>query len=172
LTQDKIRVILNTGKQDDMAKIKPLRENDLFKDFSDKEIAVVSQIVSEKAYPKGTPIYVENMLGESLFIVKSGSVEIKKNLGAGGENLVAVIGPGELFGEMAILEGGPRLVSAKAQEETELLMISGDDFKAFMEKEPVVCLKLFLGIIKMFTRRIRELMPLVEEFLSWKSKKK
>lgn len=155
-----------------MAKIKPLKENELFKDFSDKEIAVISQIVSEKTYPTGTPIYVENMLGESLFIIKNGTVEIRKNLGPVGEQLVAALGPGEFFGEMALLEGGPRLVSAKTQQEAELLIISGDDFRALMEKEPLTCLKLFLSIIKVFNKRIREIMPLAEEFLSWKTKKK
>lgn len=155
-----------------MAKIKPLKENELFKDFSDKEIAVISQIVNEKTYPKGTPIYVENMLGESLFIIKSGSVEIRKNLGQGGDQLVSTLGEGEFFGEMALLEGGPRLVSAKTHEETELLVVSGDDFKALMEKEALVCLKLFLSIVKVFTKRIREIMPLAEEFLAWKVKKK
>lgn len=155
-----------------MAKIKPLKESELFKDFSDKEIATISQIVSEKAFPTGTPIFVENMLGESLFIVKSGGVEIRRNIGGVGDQLVMTAGPGDFFGEMALLEGGPRLVSAKTQEDTELLIIAGDDFRALMEKEPLTCLKLFLAVIKVFTKKIRDIMPLAEEFLSWKVKKK
>lgn len=155
-----------------MAKIKPLKENELFKEFSDKEIATISQIVGEKAFPKGTPIFVENMLGESLFIIKSGSVEIRRNMGGLGDSLVTTLGPGEFFGEMALFEGGPRLVSAKTQEDTELLIIAGDDYKALIEKEPLTCLKLFLAIIKVFTKRIHDILPLAEEFLSWKVKKK
>ncbi|UCD84020.1 MAG: cyclic nucleotide-binding domain-containing protein [Deltaproteobacteria bacterium] len=155
-----------------MAKIKTLKESELFKDLSDKEIAVVSQIATEKTIPKNTPLFVENMLGESLFIIKSGSVQISKVIPEEGERNLLSLGPGDFFGEMALLNGGARMVSAKTIEETDLLVINHDDFKALMDKEPAGCLKFLQGIIKIFVNRIRDNTQLINEFIAWKAKSK
>jgi CRP/FNR family cyclic AMP-dependent transcriptional regulator len=155
-----------------MAKIKALKETELFKDLTDKEIAVISQVVTEKTMPKNTPLFVENMLGESLFIIKSGSVQVSKVIPEIGEQNLLVLGHGDFFGEMALLNGGARMVSAKAVEETELLIITRDDFKGLLDKEPASCLKFLQGIIAVFINRIRGSNQLISEFIAWKSKNK
>ena len=158
----------NLVEGENMAKIKQIKESELFKDFSDKEIAVISQIVSERKFPANTPIFVENMLGESLFLIKSGTIEISKNIPQIGETKFLTIGAGEFFGEMAVLDGGSRLVSAKVTEEAELLIMSGDAFKTLSESEPMVCLKMLLSIIKITTKRFRENIANFDEFMAWK----
>ena len=155
-----------------MAKIKTLKESELFKDLSDKEIAVISQIATEKTIPENTPLFVENMLGESLFIIKSGSVQISKVIPGVGEQNLLSLAPGDFFGEMALLNGGARMVSAKTEEKTELLIISRDDFKGLLEKEPACCLKFLQGIVGVFTNRIRGSSQLINEFIAWKAKNK
>ena len=155
-----------------MAKIKALKETELFKNLTDKEIAVISQVVTEKTMPKNTPLFVENMLGESLFIIKSGSVQVSKVIPGIGEQNLLVLGAGDFFGEMALLNGGARMVSAKAVEETELLIITRDDFKGLLDKEPASCLKFLQGIITVFINRVRGSNELISEFIAWKSKSK
>ncbi len=155
-----------------MAKIKALKDTELFKDLTDKELAVISQIVTEKTMPGNTPLFVENMLGESLFIIKSGSVQVSKVIPGIGEQNLLTLGPGDFFGEMALLNGGARMVSAKTVEETELLVITRDDFKELLEKEAASCLKFLQEIIRVFTNRIRNSNQLISEFIAWKSKNK
>lgn len=150
-----------------MTKIKTMKENQLFKDLNDKDIAVLSQITLEKTIPKNTPIYVERMLGESFYIIKSGAVQISKNIKGLGEKDVFVLKPGDFFGELALLDGGPRPVSARTIEDTELLIIDRDDFLKLMEKEPLTCIKVLSAIVKLFTQRIRENQALFDDFIEW-----
>ncbi len=150
-----------------MTKIKTMKENQLFKELSDKDIAVLSQITLEKRIPKNTPIYVERMLGESFYIIKSGAVQITKNIRGLGDKELVVLKEGDFFGELALLDGGARPVSARTIEDTELLIIDRDDFVKLMEKEPITCTKVLSAIVKLFTQRIRENLGLFDEFIEW-----
>ncbi|HEY4716757.1 MAG TPA: cyclic nucleotide-binding domain-containing protein [bacterium] len=150
-----------------MSKIKAMKENIFFKDLSDKEIAIISQITNEKTIPNHTPIYVERMLGESFYIIKSGSVQISKQLSGTGDKEVLQLNAGDFFGELSLLDGGSRPVSARAIENTELLVIDRDDFLKLIEKEPLLCAKILSAIIKLFSKRIRDNLPLLDEFLEW-----
>jgi CRP-like cAMP-binding protein len=150
-----------------MTKIKTMKENQLFKELTDKDIAVLSQITLEKTIPKNTPIYVERMLGESFYIIKSGAVQISKNIKGVGDKEVFILKSGDFFGELALLDGGPRPVSARTVEDTELLIIDRDDFVKLMEKEPVTCMKVLNSIVKLFTQRIRENLVLFDDFIEW-----
>lgn len=150
-----------------MTKIKAMKENQLFKELSDKDIAVLSQITLEKTIPKNTPIYVERMLGESFYIIKSGAVQISKNIRGMGDKEVFILKAGDFFGELALLDGGARPVSARTVEDTELLIIDRDDFVKLMEKEPITCMKVLNAIVKLFTLRIRENLVLFDEFIEW-----
>ncbi len=150
-----------------MTKIKAMKENQLFKELNDKDIAVLSQITLEKTIPGNTPIYVERMLGESFYIIKSGAVQISKNIRGLGDKEVLILKSGDFFGELALLDGGPRPVSARTLEDTELLIIDRDDFIKLMEKEPVTCTKVLNAIVKLFTQKIRENLVLFDEFIEW-----
>ncbi len=150
-----------------MTKIKTMKENQLFKELNDKDIAILSQITLEKKIPKNTPIYVERMLGESFYIIKSGAVQITKNIRGMGEKEVVVLKEGDFFGELALLDGGARPVSARTVEDTELLIIDRDDFVKLMEKEPVTCARVQSAIVKLFAQRIRENLELFDEFIEW-----
>jgi len=152
-----------------VAKIKPLKECPLFKSFSDKEIAVISQIVSEKKIPAGTPLFIQGMIGETLFIIKKGSVQTSRNIPGVGETALATIQNGEYFGEMALLSEGPREVSARTVEETDFLTIDREDFQEFLKTDALIALRLVQALSLNLSEKTRSGLAQIDEFLAWKA---
>jgi CRP-like cAMP-binding protein len=127
----------------------------LFKDFTETGLKIFAAISQEKAIPAGTPIFVENMVGESLFIVKSGTVRLTQRSGEG-ERELAVIGAGEHLGAVALLGKSVRLVSAVAATACEVLEITQRDFARLQPQKPQACLKLALAIASDLAARVAE----------------
>jgi len=148
-----------------VAKIKPLKENVLFKDFSDKEIAVLSKYVEEKTIAAPTPLFLENMKGESMYIVVNGGIKLSKMLSEGEEKTLTTMGPGDFFGEMALIEDGPRSVSAIVIKDSQVLLIKRTAFEKLMTEAPKVAVRVVIGIYKTLSDRIRSLSPQFQEMI-------
>ncbi len=128
-----------------MTAVEALARAPLFKDFTETGLRIFAAIAQERAIPAGSPIFVENMVGESLFIVKSGTVRITQRA-ADGEKELAVLGTGEHLGAMSLLGKSVRLVSAIAATPCEVLEIAQRDFARLQPQKPQACLKLALAI--------------------------
>jgi CRP/FNR family cyclic AMP-dependent transcriptional regulator len=138
-----------------MARVKTLRDHPLFVDLSDPELAVIAAVADEKRLPEGTTVFLENMPGESMFIVKMGRIRISKKVD-GAERVLLTLGPSDVFGEMALFDGGPRGATARVAEPSEVLIIKRSDVMALAEKEPRAVLKLVLAVGRAFVGRLRE----------------
>jgi CRP-like cAMP-binding protein len=138
-----------------MARVKTLRDHPLFVDLSDAELAVVAAVADEKRLPEGTTVFLENMPGESMFIVKMGRIRVSKKVD-GQERVLLLLGPNDVFGEMALFDGGPRGTTAKVTEPSEVLIIKRSDVMALAEREPRAVLKLVLAVGRAFVGRLRE----------------
>jgi CRP-like cAMP-binding protein len=132
-----------------------LQRSSLFRDFSETGIKIFAAITTEKAVPAGAPLFAENMVGESLFIVKSGTVRIVAK-DAAGERTLATVGPGEHLGELALLARSVRLVSAVADGPCELLEITQRDYYRLQPQKPQACLKLALAIAADLARKMAD----------------
>ena len=132
-----------------------LEKNALFKGFTEIGLRLFAGIAQEKAIPAGTPLFVENMVGESLFIVKSGAVRISQRVD-GGEKELAVVGPGEHLGALALLGKTVRLVSAVAVTQCEVVELAHRDFQRLQPEKPQACLKLSLAIAADLAARVGE----------------
>jgi CRP-like cAMP-binding protein len=122
-----------------------LQRSPLFRDFSEAGIRIFALVAAEKTFAAGTPLFVENMVGESMFIVKSGTVRITQKT-AQGERELATLGAGEHVGELALLARTVRLVSAWAATTCEVLELGQRDFARLQPAKPQACLKLALAI--------------------------
>jgi CRP/FNR family transcriptional regulator, cyclic AMP receptor protein len=122
-----------------------LERNALFKDFTEIGLRLFAGIAEEKAYPAGAPLFVENMMGESLIIVKTGAVRLTQRVD-GVEKELAVVGPGEHLGALALLAKTVRLVSAVAATPCEVVELAHRDFARLQPEKPQACLKLALAI--------------------------
>jgi CRP-like cAMP-binding protein len=115
-----------------MAKIQPYAKP-VFLDGSDTTFT--------RTYPQNTMIFAESMPGKELYIIQKGSVKISK-LVAGTEVLLAVLKPGDIFGEMSLIENKPRSASAIAYEDTILLAVNKDNFARMVTTQPQLIARL------------------------------
>ncbi len=135
-----------------MTALEALEKAQLFREFTETGLKIFASIALEKVVPPGTPLFVENMVGESLFIVKSGTVRITQKAGEG-ERELAVLGAGEHLGELALLAKSVRLVTAVAATHCEVLEITQRDFARLQPQKPQACLKLALAIAQDLAQR-------------------
>ena len=118
----------------------------LFKGFTEIGLRLFAGIAQEKAIPAGAPLFVESMVGESLFIVKSGTVRISQKVD-GTDRELLVVGPGEHLGGLAILGKTVRLASAVAVTPCEVLELAHRDYLRLQPEKPQACLKLALALV-------------------------
>ena len=110
-------------------------------------LSQIAQIAEEVGVDRGTRVFEEGEPGDSLYLIVRGSVRVHK-----GEREVAVLGKGECFGEMAILDNEPRSASITALEDVQLLRIWSDDFYEMLADR----VEIARGIFKVLTRRLRQ----------------
>jgi CRP/FNR family transcriptional regulator, cyclic AMP receptor protein len=144
-----------------------LEKSVLFKGFTEIGLRLFAGIAQEKAIPAGTPLFVENMVGESLFIVKSGAVRITQRV-EGGEKELAVVGPGEHLGALALLGKTVRLVSAVAATQCEVVELANRDFQRLQPEKPQACLKLALAIAADLASKVSETRDILQRIAAAK----
>ncbi|MHB1843202.1 MAG: cyclic nucleotide-binding domain-containing protein [Deltaproteobacteria bacterium] len=120
---------------------------ELFKGFSETGLAILATIAAERAVRTGTPLFVEGMASDAMYVVKRGSVHLTLKRANGQEAPLGTLGAGEALGQMALLQAsGTRLVSAVASADTLVLELRARDFQRLQAQKPQACLKLMLAI--------------------------
>jgi signal transduction histidine kinase len=112
-----------------------LRKIPLFADLSDEDTNQICRSSRRLTVAAGTRVIEEGAPGDALYVVLAGEVEVSKN-DSGREIVLANRGPGEVLGEMSLLEQRPRTASVRAVRESELLEISSDMFRQLLESSP------------------------------------
>ena len=110
-------------------------ENTRFWSLSPQHLKALADQGTVKAFPKNTIIVSEGDRSDSLFIVQSGKVKVYLADEDGKELLLSTHGPGEYFGEM-ILDEGPRSASVMTLEPSRFSVVTTDQFKQFLGKNP------------------------------------
>jgi CRP/FNR family cyclic AMP-dependent transcriptional regulator len=96
-------------------------------------------------FAAGTVLFEEGQPGHVMYIVVAGEIEIRRRVGDA-ERVLAVLGGGEFFGEMAILSGRPRSATAVARSAARLLVIDGTTFEAMLRARPEIALRLIKAL--------------------------
>jgi len=119
--------------------IKPiLKKSDMFSGLSEKELSAVAQLFHSVEYSAGDVIFNEGDLSDQLFVVYSGQVVIKQELGTGSREL-SRLGSCDMFGEMALLVAdGKRSASAVAVSDSSCLVLSREQFLGLIKKSAVL----------------------------------
>lgn len=142
------------------------RNYPLFAGLTELEVEQVGAKFSEKNLSEGAAVYLENMPGEALYLIRSGTIRISKMLGEGEEKILVVLGPGDFFGEMALLDGSNRAATARVLEQAELLTLRKVDFEAFSQANPAVALKVIKNIVRCFCRKFHESNQEIKDLIS------
>lgn len=140
----------------------------LLKGFTETGLQILGSVAQQKSIPAGTPLFVENMIGESLFIIADGLIRVSVRGPNGQELSLTVLGPGECLGEAALLRSGPRLCSATAEVPTTVIEISRREISNLQRTKPQACLKLMISIIDLIGAKTRDAQADYRNYLAWR----
>jgi len=130
----------------------PLATVSLFAELNESELDALATRAVTRTYPKNTILINEGERSYSLYIILSGSVRVFAGDEDGKEVLLAILGPGESVGEMALIEDAPRSASVMTVERCKMSIISREDFMQCMKNHPSIALHL----LKALSRRLRQ----------------
>lgn len=133
-----------------------LKESPIFKGMAAKEIEFLGSIFRINSVSAGKTIFVENMPGESLYLIGEGTVQISQMLAEIDEQSMVMLGRGDVFGEMAVIDGGQRVTSARVTKSAQLFSLSRKNFNLLISEKPRLGSQLTLNIARIFSGRIRE----------------
>jgi CRP-like cAMP-binding protein len=142
-----------------------LKKNLLFKGCTSEDFELISGLFQERKVKPNTTIFSEKMPAEALYIVKSGKVKISVMEGEGDEIGLLELGPGDFFGEIALIQESSRAVTARAESAVEVLMLTRRDFVALLDLDPRVGAKITLSIARLLAMRVKAYSGRLREIL-------
>lgn len=135
-----------------------LKKLSLFRELPGDIIEKLAPISSEEPFDEGALIFDEGTSGDTLYIIESGSVAIKKLISKEENTFktLAVMREGNFFGEMALFESKPRSASAFANTSCTLVKISGIEFQKLLKSDAQAASVLLSGFISVISNRLRQ----------------
>ena len=124
----------------------------IFAGLDRKHVKQLSRIMVARTFKTGDVIIKEGDQGASVFVITSGQVEVVGGAEKASPTLLNTLGPGELFGEMALFEGFPRSATVRCLEHTECLAMTRWDFRAELNSHSEIA----IAVIEAMARRLRE----------------
>jgi len=143
-----------------------LAEYKTFQNFTEQDLQALSEECTEAAFKKDEVVFPEESPGDKMYVVRQGSVKVFKKI-KNNEATLAVVNPGEFFGEMALLDGGPRSAAAKAIEDVKSLVITTANFDNLREKNPGVALRIMDVLVRTLSTRLRQANKNLEVISFW-----
>lgn len=133
----------------------PLVRVDLLSSLSAAELEIVGRHTRRETFPRGKIIFREGDPGNALFIVTKGRASAYLSQANGGDIRLATFAPGTIFGELAILDAGPRSASIVADDDVVCYALSDQKFAELSKEAPAVAIKLLSGLGRELSRRLR-----------------
>lgn len=134
-----------------------LEDIEFFKLLSDDDRRVLAEVVDLVKLQDNQTLFRAGEPGESLFLVRAGEVELFINDNVGQKIILDIVRPGDFFGEIALLDAGPRSATALALTQSELIELDRDDLLLLFGKKPDAALSMLAAMGKM-TRKADELL--------------
>ena len=133
-----------------MSATEVLQRVPLFSQLAPVDLSRVVEVARDRAYPKNSVILFEDDPGDALYVVAKGQVKVVLIGEDGREVILSVLGEGEFFGEMALIDDEPRSAHVIAMEDSTLLVLRREDFQGILEHSAGIALAI-VGLV--WTRR-------------------
>jgi len=127
-----------------------------FQGLTREALALIAQVTTEEAHALGTRIFQYGDPGDKLFILLEGKVRISREVSGMGEEALAVLGSGEVFGEMSLLDDAPRSADARVHERCRLLVIAKDAFDDLLFLHKDLAYEVLWNCVRLLSARLRE----------------
>jgi CRP/FNR family cyclic AMP-dependent transcriptional regulator len=123
-----------------------------FTRLNDRELDVVRSVATEKTYPKNAVVLTEGEMGDSLYMIQSGKVKVFIGDEDGREIILKILGPGDFFGEMSMIDKQPRSASVTTIEASMFLVLAHAGFERCVEEAP----RIGTMVMQILAQRVRE----------------
>ena len=133
----------------------------LFAALDESTAELLGGALTTRTVDRGHIVFNEGDTGDRLFIVLDGKVKISRSAVDGRENLLAVLGPGEMFGELSLFDPGPRTATATAITESALASLDHDDLRPLLLAQPGVAVQLLTALAQRLRRTNEAMADLV-----------
>ncbi len=138
-----------------------VRRAPLFAALEDEAAHALLAQMSPTRLDRGDILFREGDPGDTLYVIGEGKVKLGRTSVDGRENLVAILGPGEMFGELSLFDPGPRTMTATAVAETQLMGLTNDGLTGLLSGRPEVAKTLLAALAKRLRRTNEHLADLV-----------
>ncbi|MCX7024415.1 MAG: cyclic nucleotide-binding domain-containing protein [Spirochaetes bacterium] len=122
----------------------------LFGKLNPKQLKSIAQICTERTFADGEYLMKQGESGIGLYLILSGKVKIEKTAPDGVKVEIAENGPGDILGEMAVIDGAPRSASVVATQETVCLLLASWEFNSFLKAHPEVAIDILPIVVAKF----------------------
>jgi len=138
-----------------------LRQAPLFSGLDDEAAAALSASMSESRLGRGEILFHEGAEGDRLYVVTEGKVKLGRTSSDGRENLLAILGPGQMFGELSLFDPGPRSATVTAVTECTLKSLGHDELGPWLTGRPEVA----RGLLTQLAGRLRKTNDVVADLV-------
>lgn len=138
-----------------------IRKAPLFAALDDEEAATLISSMTTTHMERGDILFHEGDQGDRLYVIGEGKIKLGRSSADGRENLVAILGPGEMFGELSLFDPGPRTMTATAVAETTLLGLGNESLQEILTKHPGAAATLLAALARRLRRTNDTLADLV-----------
>ncbi len=128
----------------------------LFRGLVPEALERIAAIASQEAFKTNALIFKEGDVGDKLYLILEGKVRISRQLSGMGEEALAILGVGEAFGEMSLIDDTPRSADARAHEAVKLLVITREAFEDLLFIHKDLAFEILWNFIKTLSARLRE----------------
>jgi CRP/FNR family cyclic AMP-dependent transcriptional regulator len=135
-------------RQEAQRPIELLRSVPLFADLEEGELERFSRVAVARSFPAGTRVFHEGDHSDACYIVRDGSFRVTREHSDGRAITLATLGPGDIFGELAMLDGEVRSASVEALADGELLALPAGEVRALLARHPDITVKLIAALVR------------------------
>jgi CRP-like cAMP-binding protein len=146
--------------------IELLRNVAIFKDLDDGELEEVGEKIKEEKFNSGEYIFREGEAGNRLYLIVNGEVRISRDVPGSGEEALAVLKPGALFGEMSVFDRSERSTHAISNGGCMLLTITRPDFEMLLDFNREMAYKVLWACVRLLSGRLRQTNDSLRSFLA------
>ena len=143
-----------------------LRNVPLFKDLDDAELAEVAALCREEKFVSAEYIFREGESGNRLYLITEGEVRISRDVPGSGEEALAILKPGSVFGEMAVFDRSERSTHAISNGGTTVLTITRADFEMLLDFNRELAYKVLWAVTRLLSARLRSTNDSLRSFLA------
>jgi CRP-like cAMP-binding protein len=133
----------------------------LFAGLDVETAELLGSAMTTRSVERSHVVFNEGDTGDRLFIVLDGKIKISRSAADGRENLLAVLGPGEMFGELSLFDPGPRTATATAITDSALASLDHDDLRPLLLAQPTVAVQLLAALAQRLRRTNEAMADLV-----------